>query len=65
MIEEKTEEDTIEEEEKVLFVNLEEKTWRRKELNIRSRSESIEEMYPKNTKTSTIEFLIRWYLKNC
>ena len=44
MIEEETKEDTIEEEEKVLFVNLEEETQRRKELNIRSRNESIEEI---------------------
>jgi len=33
----------IEEEEKVLFINLEEEAWRREELNIRSRSESVEE----------------------
>jgi len=33
----------IEEEEKVLFINLEEEAWRREELNIRSRSKSVEE----------------------
>jgi len=33
----------IEEGEKVLFINLEEEAWRREELNIRSRSESVEE----------------------
>jgi len=27
----------------VLFINLEEEAWRREELNIRSRSESVEE----------------------
>jgi len=42
-IEEEIEEDTIEEEEKVLFVNLEE-VWRREELNIRSRSEDSREV---------------------
>jgi len=34
----------IEETEKVLFINLEEEAWRRKELKIQSRSESIEEI---------------------
>ena len=38
------EEEAIEEGEKVLFVNLEEGTWRREELNIRSQSESMEEI---------------------
>jgi len=33
----------IEEGKKVLFINLEEEAWRREELNIRSRSESVEE----------------------
>jgi len=33
----------IEEGEKVLFINLEEEAWRREELNIRSRSKSVEE----------------------
>jgi len=37
------EEEAIEEGEKVLFINLEEEAWRRKESNIRSRSESMEE----------------------
>jgi len=37
------EEEMIEEGEKVLFINLEEEAWRREELNIRSRSESMEE----------------------
>ena len=37
------EEEAIEEGEKVLFINLEEEAWRREELNIRSRSESVEE----------------------
>jgi len=38
------EEKAIEEGEKVLFVNLEEKAWRREELSIRSQSESMEEV---------------------
>ena len=38
------EENTIEKKETVLFVNLEEEAWRKEELNIRSRSESIEEI---------------------
>jgi len=33
----------IEEGKKVLFINLEEEAWRREELNIRSRSKSVEE----------------------
>jgi len=37
-------EETIEEKEKVLFINLEEEAWRREELNIRSRNENIEEV---------------------
>jgi len=37
------EEETIEKGEKVLFINLEEEAWRREELNIRSRSGSVEE----------------------
>jgi len=41
---ENVEEEAIKEEEKVLFVNLEEEVWRREELNIRSQSESIEEV---------------------
>jgi len=40
---EDVEEEAIEEGEKVLFINLEEEAWRREELNIRSRSESVEE----------------------
>ena len=40
---EEIKEDTIEERAKVLFINLEEEAQRRKELNIRSRSENIEE----------------------
>jgi len=42
--EEDTKEEVIEEGEKVLFVNLEEDAWRREELDIRSRNESMEEM---------------------
>jgi len=42
-IKEEIEEDVIEDGEKVLFVNLEEEAWRREELNIRSRSEDLEE----------------------
>ena len=38
------EEEAIEEEEKVLFINLEEKVWRREELNIQSQSKSMEEV---------------------
>ena len=37
-------EKAIKEEEKVLFVNLEEEAWRREELSIRSQSESMEEV---------------------
>ena len=43
----------IEDGEKVLFVNLEEEAWRRKELNIRSKSkdlEQVEENIPKEYK---------------
>jgi len=40
---EDVEEEMIEEGEKVLFINLKEEVWRREELNIRSRSESVEE----------------------
>ena len=43
-IEEETKEDAIENREKVLFINLEEKAWRREELNIRSRSENSKEV---------------------
>ena len=43
-IEEKIEENAIEKGEKILFVNLEKEAWRREELNIRSKSKSIEEM---------------------
>ena len=41
--EEEIEEDEIEEEEKVLFVNLEEKAWKREELSIKSRSKDLKE----------------------
>ena len=37
-------EETIEKEENMLFINLEEKAWKREELNIWSRSEGIEEV---------------------
>ena len=38
----------MEEGEKILFVNLEEKTWRQKELNIREeKEEKFEEIVPK------------------
>jgi len=42
--EEDTKEEVIEEGEKVLYVNLEEEAWRREELNIKSRSKSMEEI---------------------
>ena len=42
--EKRVEEKEIWENEKVLFINLEEEAWKRKELNIRSRSESVEEI---------------------
>ena len=42
--EKRVEEKEIWEDEKVLFINLEEEAWKRKELNIRSRSESVEEI---------------------
>ena len=41
---EDVEEETIEEGEKVLFINLEEEAWRREELNIRNRSKGIKEI---------------------
>jgi len=50
-VEEKIEEDAIEDGEKVLFVNLEEEAWKRKELNIRSmKMEEKEEDIPKEYK---------------
>jgi len=50
--------------EKVLFINLEEEVWRREELNIWSKSKKMEEIYPKNTKTSMIESSTKQYLKS-
>jgi len=41
---EDVEEETIEEGEKVLFINLKKEAWRREELNIQSRSESTKEI---------------------
>jgi len=46
--EEEIEKEMIEEEEKILFINLEEEAWRREELNIKRRNKKeIEENIPK------------------
>ena len=50
-VEEEIEEEIIEEEEKILFINLEEEAWRREELNIRGRNKKeIKEDIPKEYK---------------